>query len=87
MIISDEQVHRVVEYLHTAKEQTGGERPLIRCDVPGELVARVVREVNGLPDVRGDRVEQARAALAFDPPAPDEVATKLIGRVLSDSLR
>jgi len=87
MIISDEQVHRVVEYLHTAKEQVGGECPRIRCEVPGELVTRVVQEVNGLPDVRGDCVERARAGLAFDPPVPDEIATKLIGRVLSDSLR
>lgn len=87
MIISDEQVRRVVEYLQTSDEYDVTSRTQSRSEGYTDLVDRVVREVSAMPDVRGDRVEQARAMMAFNPPDPGLVADKLIGRVLSDSLR
>lgn len=47
----------------------------------------VIRELRDLPDVRADRVQQAREMLSSEVPSPDMVAGKLIGRVLSDSIR
>lgn len=87
MIISDEQVQRVVEYLQTPDEYAMADASCTLSRTPADLVDRVVREVAELPDVRGDRVEQARAMMAFNPPDSKLVAGKLIGRVLSDSLR
>ncbi|MHB8705539.1 MAG: hypothetical protein ACYC77_03385 [Coriobacteriia bacterium] len=87
MIISDEQVQRVVEYLQTSDEYSMRDAGRVLRQTSADLVDRVVREVSGLPDVRGDRVEQARAMMAFNPPDSRLVAGKLIGRVLSDSLR
>lgn len=87
MIISDEQVRRVVEYLQTSDEQSQHPATAHADDCSVELVEKVVREVSRMPDVRGDRVEQARAMMALNPPDSDLVAGKLIGRVLSDSLR
>jgi hypothetical protein len=40
-----------------------------------------------VPDVRADRVALARTHLADGLVTADEVANKLIGRVVSDSLR
>ncbi|PKQ20822.1 MAG: hypothetical protein CVT66_03010 [Actinobacteria bacterium HGW-Actinobacteria-6] len=87
MIISDEQVQRVVEYLHT----TDSHRFPVDVPLPSwatsELVDFVVHELELIPDVRADRVAQARDMLAFELPASEVVADKLIGRVLSDSIR
>ena len=87
MIISDEQVRKVVEYLQTPDEYAMTDASCTLSQAPVDLIDRVVREVSELPDVRGDRVEQARAMMAFNPPDSKLVAGKLIGRVLSDSLR
>lgn len=87
MIISDEQVRRVVEYLHTpdAYDSRTPASPLDHSS--SELVDFVVRELNALPDVRADRVAQAREMLTGHIPTSEIVAGKLIGRVLSDSIR
>ncbi len=47
----------------------------------------VMCELQTVPDVRADRVAEAREMLLTDIPASDVVAGKLIGRVLSDSIR
>lgn len=85
MIISDEQVRRVVEYLHTPDEYAKSTEP--PADDGSEILRLVMNELELLPDVRNDRVEQARHMLTAEFPTPDTVAGKLIGRVLSDSLR
>jgi hypothetical protein len=87
MIISDEQVQRVVEYLHTPEEyvERGG-RPIL-ASPSAELVDLVIRELSALPDMRADRIQQAREMLDSEVPTADMVAGKLIGRVLSDSIR
>jgi hypothetical protein len=86
MMISDEQVRRAVEYLRTsdAYNETG----LAMSDPnASELVGRVVESLRDLPDVRVDRVEHARTLIEEDLPSADELAAKLIGRVVSDALR
>ncbi|TLM77511.1 MAG: flagellar biosynthesis anti-sigma factor FlgM [Actinobacteria bacterium] len=84
MIISDEQARLAAEYLRTGHGSDA--RSASSRTVSGDLLARVRESVDELPDVRADRVAQAKAALA-DQPSPEEVAGKLIGRVVSDSLR
>jgi len=84
MIISDEQVRRALTYLRTPATNEKSSAP---CDVPDELVERVRAALRDLPDTRDERVSEAIARLEADPPTPDEVAAKIIGRAISDSLR
>ncbi|TDB39845.1 MAG: hypothetical protein D9V44_02560 [Actinobacteria bacterium] len=87
MIISDEQVRRVVEYLHTPEEYSARGRTAVLASPSAELVDLVIRELGELPDVRADRVQQARELIGAEILTSDMVAGKLIGRVLSDSIR
>ncbi len=86
MIISEEQVRLALEYLQS--EQSGDERATLgESDVSPELVERVRDALADIPDTRADRVESARVALEGDGIASSDVAAKLIGRVISDSIR
>jgi hypothetical protein len=87
MIISDEQVQRVVEYLHTTASHKFPVAASLTTSATSELVDLVVHELELIPDVRADRVAQARDMLALQLPTSEIVADKLIGRVLSDSIR
>jgi len=57
------------------------------CHVSAELLGRVRRALDGMPECREERVEEARNRLALAPPTSDEVAGMIIGRIISDSLR
>ncbi|MDH4139451.1 MAG: hypothetical protein OEV43_02650 [Coriobacteriia bacterium] len=87
MIISEEQVRRAVEYLQTAESDTpsGVSRP--GETVETELLAKVRDVLSLTPDLRVDRIEHAKALLAGSGPSGAEVADKIIGREISDSLR
>lgn len=87
MIISDEQVQRVVEYLQTSDAYQIAAPSCVFDYSSSQIVDRVVESLRDVPEVRADRVEQARAMLAEQMPSAEVVAAKLIGRVLSDSLR
>ena len=87
MIISDEQVQRVVDYLHTPEEYGARRRAALPLAPTSEFVDHVVDMLQHTPDVRQDRVAEAREMLCGHMPDSDVVASKLIGRVLSDSLR
>lgn len=54
--------------------------------VPPELVDRVREFLAGMPDTRPDRIADARKRLE-DAPSAEEVADKMIARIISDSLR
>ncbi len=86
MMISDEQVRRAVDYLRTSDAYV---QPARRMTDPRaiELVDRVVEALRELPDVRDDRVEHARLLVGDALPSSAELATKLIGRVVSDAIR
>ncbi|MDO8949601.1 MAG: hypothetical protein Q8S43_09795 [Actinomycetota bacterium] len=86
MIISDEQVRRVVDYLHTPDEYGDAHHAAMAAAPASELVNRIVHELSETPDVRQDRILEAREMLCHMPDS-EVVASKLIGRVLSDSLR
>jgi hypothetical protein len=87
MMISDEQVQQVAECLHDTGEYPAcGATPDTEC-ASSALMTSVHRVIELMPDVRADRVEAARELLATAFPDSDHVAAKLLGRVLSDSIR
>jgi len=86
MMISDEQVRRAVEYLRTSDEYSEPVRAEADPDAI-DLVDRVVEALRGVPDVRDDRVAHARILVNAALPSSDELAVKLIGRVISDAIR
>ena len=85
MIISEEQVRRALEYLQTTEKapaapgSPGG-------GVPEELIERVRDIVAATPETRDDRVERGREMIAGGV-SSSEVAEKMIGRIISDSIR
>jgi hypothetical protein len=86
MMISDDEVDRVSEYL-----QRGGAYSVTsrgsRALPDQEFLDSVVSFVCSLPDVREERVEEARRRMAAAMPDSHEVASKMIGRALSDRVR
>jgi hypothetical protein len=87
MIISDEQVQMSLEYLQHRGDPDPGRRlvdPAV--GVTPELVARVRAAVSSMPDTRVDRVADGRELVSAGV-SPDEVAAKMIGRIISDSIR
>lgn len=85
MMISDEQVRRAIEYLRTSDAYL--EPQHLSTDAESALVGRVVEALGELPDVRAERVAHARLLMEERLPSSDELASKLIGRLLSDSVR
>ncbi|MDO8963706.1 MAG: hypothetical protein Q7W30_04350 [Coriobacteriia bacterium] len=87
MIISDQQVRLALEYLHTA--EAPGAVAVIdpAVGVTSELVERVKTRLAGMPETRLDRVEEARELLLGAEPSSQDVAAKMIGRIISDSIR
>ena len=87
MIISEQQVQLVLEYLHTEHQ------PIVPRDLSGadgvseDLVDRIKREIALAPETRGDRVAMGRELIASGSVSSDEVAAKMIGRIISDSMR
>lgn len=87
MMISDEQVRRVAECLQNTGEYPACDaNPDTEC-ASSELMTSVRRVIELMPEVRADRVEAARELLDTALPDSDDVAAKLLGRVLSDSIR
>ncbi|MHB9003699.1 MAG: flagellar biosynthesis anti-sigma factor FlgM [Coriobacteriia bacterium] len=88
MIISQEQVQRAVEYLRTP---AGSGAAFIHARTPEtvspELLRRVHEAIDCCPDLREDRIARGKALVADGSPSCDQVAEKMIGRIVSDSLR
>jgi hypothetical protein len=86
MIISEQQVQRVLEYLHS-HDGLVAERVAMDHNVSPELVERIRLELERSPDMRDDRVAIGRELVASHEVNSDEVAAKMIGRIISDSMR
>lgn len=83
MKISEEQVQKALEYLHTSDEPRPSPRVV---GVSADVLERALAVIDATPDVRDDRVDSAMQMLD-GPPSSDEVAQKMIGRIVSDSIR
>jgi ribosome maturation protein Sdo1 len=86
MIISEQQVQRVLEYLHS-HDGLVAERVAMDHNVSPELVERIRVELERFPEMRDDRVAIGRELVASHEVNSDEVAAKMIGRIISDSMR
>jgi hypothetical protein len=84
MKISDEQVRQAVEYLQTPGESHA--QPLSES-VSSECLERARSVIETTPDVRDDRLDSAREMLDGCGPSSTEVAEKMLGRIVSDSIR
>lgn len=83
MIISDEQALLAAQYLHSGIPVCTHEC----ADVSEALLAAVRAAVDETPETRDDRVLEAREYLGAGTLDSHEVASKMISRIISDSLR
>jgi len=83
MIISDEQALLAAQYLHSGPSVAMHSN----ADVSDSLLAAARAVVEGTPETRVDRVNEARAHLGSGGLDAHEVASKMISRIISDSLR
>jgi hypothetical protein len=86
MIISEQQVQRVLEYLHS-HDGAVAERVAMDHNVSPDLMERVRTELARFPEMRDDRVAMGRELVASREVTSDKVAAKMIGRIISDSMR
>lgn len=87
MIISDQQVRLALDYLHTQNVPSDAPEEAAALSVTPELIERVRRQIEAVPELRDDRVAEARLLMAAEGVSADEVACKMVGRILSDSIR
>lgn len=88
MIISEEQVRLAVAYLQTSDSADGARTDRLRSGADNAaLIEKVQAACATLPDTRSERVEHARTMVAGPQLSGSEVAEKMIGRIISDSLR
>jgi len=91
MIISDEQLTQVIEYLRTSEQRCGDEG--MSCDSScanpdSALIEQLRGELMALPECRADRVQEVLATIREEYPiAADAVAHKMIARSISDAIR
>lgn len=87
MMISDEQVQLALAYLHGHGTDVP-QRHVVEPDrgITPEFVERVKRELALMPETRVDRVADARDFLSAGVDH-GQVADKMLGRIVSDSLR
>lgn len=83
MIISDEQARLAAQYMSTGPHEAHA--PAI--ELPSELMDRVRAVMASCPECRTERVEEARFRLAHGEPDSHDVASKMVSRIISDSLR
>lgn len=83
MIISQEQVDRVIEYVRSG---FGESDRIVLPSISPDLEARVRASVEAAPEVRPERLAQARSDIAGGVLNSRDVADKMIARVLSDSI-
>jgi hypothetical protein len=87
MIISDTQVQLVLDYLHTQDRSASMSATIDQAGVTPDFMERVRREIALAPETRDDRVAEAKVLIAQQGMSSDQVASKMIGRILSDSIR
>jgi anti-sigma28 factor (negative regulator of flagellin synthesis) len=88
MQLSDREIQNTLDLLK--KKQTMGESedaPMLSAEEI-EGIQQVVKKIDEIPPIRQDRVEKVRRALESSSynVTGDDVAKKLIGRIISDKL-
>lgn len=83
MIISDEQARLAAQDLRSGPHSPRRRHP----EISDDLMKLFVDAVENAPDPRGDRVRSARIGLNSGAIDSRAVASKMISRIISDSLR
>lgn len=83
MIISDEQALLAFRLLREGALATGSGHEAVSDELFSQAVAAAV----AAPDTRPERVAEARARCAQGPLDSQDIANKMISRIVSDSLR
>jgi anti-sigma28 factor (negative regulator of flagellin synthesis) len=87
MQLSDREIQNTLDLLRK-KQSMGPEGATVLSDEEVAGIQEVIHRIEGEPEVRRDRVEKVRKALessSYDVTG-DDVAKKLIGRIISDKL-
>lgn len=83
MIISDEQARAAAELLKQGPTGT----PLTDIVVSEDILTRARDVIASAPETREERVAEAKARMVSGFPDSDEVAVKMISRIVSDAIR
>ena len=83
MIISEEQALLAARYLSTSHPSA----PVLEAAVSADVLAAARAVAEETPETREDRVSEAREHMGAGVFHPYEVASKMISRIISDSLR
>ncbi|MBU1672653.1 MAG: flagellar biosynthesis anti-sigma factor FlgM [Actinobacteria bacterium] len=86
MQLSDREIQNTLDLLKKKQSMSDVNSPL--TDEEKEGIQSVVRKIDDAPVIRLDRVEKVRKALETSSynVTGDDVAKKLIGRIISDKL-
>jgi hypothetical protein len=84
MMISDEQARLAANLLKTSCDVHS--RMAVN-DVPQEVIDAAREAASQAPDLRDDRVQEARERLAHGDLDPHAVASMMLGRIIGDALR
>jgi len=84
MIISEEQAKLAARY---ARSHADGMPQTLHEDVPAELIRLATAAAASAPDIRAQRIEDARGRLDSGELGAFDVAQKMLSRIVSDSLR
>jgi anti-sigma28 factor (negative regulator of flagellin synthesis) len=86
MQLSDREIQNTLDLLKKKQPMSDARPPLSDKEIEG--IQAVVRKIDDVPEIRQDRVEKVRKALETSSynVTGDDVAKKLIGRIISDKL-
>jgi hypothetical protein len=86
MMISEEQVRGAIDYMRTHEKTATGDAHGGPA-VSDELFQRVKNAMNEVPEIRSDRVAEARALVKAEAITSREVADQMLARFITDALR
>ena len=88
MQLSDREIQNTLDLLKKKQSMGEEEASAVLSAEEIEGIQQVVRRIDEMPPVRQDRVEKVRRALESSSynVSGDDVAKKLIGRIISDKL-
>lgn len=88
MMISREQVGKAFQYLRTPAGSVAATKCVSAPDpVSPEFLTHLHAVIDNYPDTCEDRIARGKAFMAGQGASSDEVAEKILGRMVSDSLR
>jgi hypothetical protein len=84
MIISEEQAKLAARYARSHGETASDSH---HVDVPPELIELATAAAKSAPDIRPQRIEDAKERMGTGELDSRDVAVKMLSRIVSDSLR